>query len=197
MAESRNFDLLTVGHSNHPLERFLGLLKSAGVTCIADVRSRPFSRRFPWFSQTRLPAHLQTEGIAYLACGDTLGGRPADPSLFHEGVVDYEAVARSAVFRSGLEAVLGRSQKQCLCLMCAEREPLECHRCLLVARVVAERGCTIGHILADGTIEAHAATEDRLLKLTKTTADLFASDRAARLAEAYRRRARAFAFRTA
>jgi uncharacterized protein (DUF488 family) len=195
MAELSRFDLLTVGHSNHPLERFLALLKTTRVSFVADVRSRPFSRRFPWFSHTRLSAHLGREGIAYLAFGDTLGGRPADSSLFRESIVDYEAVARSDAFRSGLDAVLGHSRGQRLCLMCAEREPLECHRCLLVARALAERGCTIGHILADGAIEPHAETEDRLLKLTKIGSDLFASDRSMRLAEAYRRRARAFAFR--
>jgi hypothetical protein len=74
--------------------------------------------------------------------------------------------------------------------MCAEREPLDCHRCLLVGRALAGRSMRIGHILADGTIEPHRETEERLLALSRKSADLFA-DRKARLAEAYRKRTRA------
>ena len=81
-----------------------------------------------------------------------------------------------------------------MCLLCAEREPLDCHRCLLVVRALAERGLTLGHIRADGTIEPHAGTEDRLLALAGDEADLFRG-RAERLAHAYRRRAQAVAAR--
>ena len=77
-----------------------------------------------------------------------------------------------------------------VCLMCSEREPLDCHRCLLVGRALARRGVTVGHILGDGSIEPHAATEDRLLAGLRpgAGADLF-GDRESRLADAYRRRA--------
>jgi hypothetical protein len=78
--------------------------------------------------------------------------------------------------------------------LCAEREPLDCHRCLLVGRALTERGLTLGHARADGTIEPHAATEDRLLALAGDETDLF-RDRAERLAHAYRRRAHAVAAR--
>jgi len=79
--------------------------------------------------------------------------------------------------------------------MCAEREPLDCHRCLLVARRLAEHGLTIGHILHDGTVEPHTATEQRLLTLDGDAGDLFPAGQDERLAAAYRRRARAVAFR--
>ena len=90
--------------------------------------------------------------------------------------------------------------------MCAEREPLDCHRCLLVARELAARGVAIGHILHDGAIEPHAATEARLLALdgkrgdVAATGDLFVTGLSItgldeQLAAAYRRRARAVAYR--
>jgi uncharacterized protein (DUF488 family) len=194
---SRNtFDLFTVGHSNYPLERFLALLKQAQVETIIDVRSKPFSRRFPWFSQGKLAERLRAADIAYAWRGEALGGRPADPALMRDGVADHAAMAQSPAFRTAVaELIADAHQNPHLCLMCAEREPLDCHRCLLIARALAERGLGVGHILADGTIEPHAATEDRLLALTRTNADLFQSDRAARLAEAYRRRAGKAAFR--
>jgi uncharacterized protein (DUF488 family) len=194
MTSPAAFELFTIGHSNHPIEHFLSLVQSAGVTAIADVRSVPFSRRFPWFSAKRLPGHLTPAGIAYVPLGDALGGRPADASLLRDGVADYEAMARRDTFRAGLDRVVEGTRRFRVCLMCSEREPLDCHRCLLVARALAERNVTIGHILADGTIEPHQGTEERLLALTRTDDDLFA-DRPARLAEAFRRRAGTAAYR--
>ena len=191
------FDLLTIGHSNLSAEQFQSLLESAGVTAIADVRSVPFSRRFPWFSGKTLAARLAEAGIAYLPFGDALGGRPRDPALYCDGVADYDAMAARPEFRAGLDGVVDDARGRRLCLMCAEREPLDCHRCLLVSRALAARGTQIGHILVDGAIEPHAVTEDRLLALAsrrEPTGDLF-DDRPARLAEAYRRRARAVAAR--
>jgi uncharacterized protein (DUF488 family) len=195
MTPHDDFDLLTIGHSNLAAERFLSLLKDAGVTAVADVRSVPFSRRFPWFSGKALAERLGHEGIGYLAVGGTLGGRPRDPALYCEGIADYEAMAARPEFRAGLDQVV--CEKRHVCLMCAEREPLDCHRCLLVGRALAGRGVRLGHILVDGTVEPHAATEERLLALggkKGADADLF-DDRPARLAEAYRRRARAVAAR--
>jgi uncharacterized protein (DUF488 family) len=188
MTTAADFDLLTIGHSNLPADGFLTLIQNAGVTAIADVRSVPFSRRFPWFSGPQLATRLQGADIAYLPFGDVLGGRPRDPALYCDGVADYEKMAATPQFRAGLDRLgeaMGRSR---VCLMCAEREPLDCHRCLLVARALAERGLTLGHILVDGTMEPHAATEERLLGRAGGADDLF-SGRAARLAQAYRARA--------
>lgn len=189
------FDLLSIGHSNIPAERFVAMLQDAGVSAVADVRSVPLSRHFPWFSKNNLSARLAAEGISYLALGDSLGGRPQDDSLYREGVADYEAMARQPKFLGGLDQVLETAARARVCLMCAEREPLDCHRCLLVAPKLAERGLSIGHILHDGTIEPHAATEERLLALDAKDHGLFAAGQSKRLAAAYRRRAQAVAYR--
>jgi uncharacterized protein (DUF488 family) len=190
-----SFDLFSIGHSNIAAERFLASLRDVGVDTIADVRSTPFSRRFPWFSGKTLAATLTQHGMAYLACGEALGGRPRDATLYCDGVADYEAMARQPDFQTGLDRLLADAARSRVCLMCAEREPLDCHRCLLVARSLAERGLTIGHILHDGTVEPHAATEQRLLSLTGASDDLFVTGQEERLAAAYRRRARAVAYR--
>ena len=187
-------DLLSIGHSNLAVDRFVTMLTNAGVTAVADVRSVPFSRRFPWFSGKPLAERLMREGVAYIALGDALGGRPRDPKLYCDGVADYEAMAATPEFRAGLDRVADETRRHRLCLMCAEREPLDCHRCLLVGRALAGRGLAPGHILADGAIESHAATEQRLLALAGGEEDLFRHP-ATRLADAYRRRARAVAAR--
>src|SRR5262249_3509026 len=125
-------DLLTIGHSNLTADRFVALLKDAGVTAVADVRSVPFSRWCPWFSGKALAERLASEAIAYIAVGAPLGGRPRAPRLYRDGVADYEAMAATAEFSAGLERVADEMARHRVCLLCAEREPLDCHRCLLV-----------------------------------------------------------------
>jgi uncharacterized protein (DUF488 family) len=187
-------DLMTIGHSNLPADRFITLLRDSNVSAVIDVRSVPFSRWCPWFSTKALATGLAAGGLAYLQLGDKLGGRPRDPQLYCDGIADYEAMARRPEFRAGLDRVIDETRRHRVCLLCSEREPLDCHRCLLVGRALAERGVTLGHIRADGTIEPHAVTEQRLLKLAGGEADLF-GDQATRLGDAYRQRARRVAAR--
>ena len=188
------FDLFTIGHSNIAADRFLAMLKAADVGAVADVRSVPVSRRHPWFAKKNLAAALTNAGIGYMSIGDALGGRPRSARLYRGGIADYEAMAVQPDFLEGLDRLQAASTAR-ICLMCAEREPLDCHRCLLVARSLAERGLSVGHILHDGMIEPHAATEGRLLALDGGSEDLFAAGQRERLAAAYQRRARAVAYR--
>jgi uncharacterized protein (DUF488 family) len=189
------FDLFSIGHSNLAAERFTAMLCAAGADAVADVRSVPASRFCPWVSANNLASLLAEEGIAYLGFNAELGGRPRDGSLYCDGIVDYEAMACAPGFKAGLDWLMAAMGRHRLCLMCSERDPLDCHRCLLVARALAARGLTIGHILHDGAIEPHAATEQRLLRLENPDGDLFAAGQNERIAAAYRRRARAVAFR--
>ncbi len=193
------FDLYSIGHSNIPADRFMALLRGAGVNAIADVRSTPASRFCPWFSAKNLAPLLGGENIGYFPYGQELGGRPRDPALYCDGVADFEAMARQDEFKSGIERLCADAARHRVCMMCAEREPLDCHRCLLGARELAARGKAVGHILHDGAIEPHRATEQRLLALSGEggqDGDLFGTGLHERLAAAYRRRARAVACRT-
>jgi len=191
----QSFDLFSIGHSNIPAERFVGMLGDAGVNAVADVRSTPASRRFPWFSGKNLASRLQQDSIIYMPFGDSLGGRPSEPNLYRDGTADYEEMAKQPQFRAGLDRLLMIAKQYRVCLMCAEREPLDCHRCLLVSRALAERGLAIGHILYDGNVEPHTATEQRLLACSGPDADLFIAGQSERLAAAYRRRCRSVAYR--
>ena len=176
----------TIGHSNHAMVRFADLLQGAQIACVADVRSVPFSRRNPQFSQKALSAALKDGGIDYWFLGNALGARPKDPALYDNGHVSFPRIAQSAAFRDAVDVLIERAGAQRIAIMCAEKEPTDCHRTILVSRALAERGCTIRHILANGALEDHARVEDQLLHRAKETIDLF-GDRAAALQRAYDR----------
>ena len=183
--------ILTIGHSRHSWERFAELLAGAGVEALADIRSAPRSRFSPQFNKTELAAALALRNVAYIFLGKELGGRPENADLYSEGVVDYEKMAASPEFRLGLGRLMEEACERNLAVMCSEADPLECHRCLLVARVLAEEGADVRHILASGAVMTHAEAEDRLLALENLAeAELLAASRQERLAEAYRSRGR-------
>lgn len=164
MNASRN-PVLTIGHSRHSLEAFLGLLKQHGVTAVADVRSVPYSRFNPHFNRKSLEQSLVAHGIEYVFLGRELGGRPEDPSCYEGGRVQYSRMESAEAFRNGMERIIRGADEHRIALMCAEKEPLDCHRTLLVARALAARGVTVAHILADGRLESHEATMDRRLDI--------------------------------
>ncbi len=158
------YPVFTVGHSNHPLEVFLALLQQHDVEEVADVRSSPYSRYVPHFNKNVLEGTLQQAGIAYVYLGWELGGRPADPSCYDgNGQVMYDRVADTDLFNDALDLVKRTDNDHRIALMCAEKEPLECHRTLLVARALAAGGVYVEHILADGGLENYNAAIDRLL----------------------------------
>jgi uncharacterized protein (DUF488 family) len=113
-----SYDLLTIGHSNLAADRFMALLKNAGVSAIADVRSVPFSRWCPWFSTKALAQRLAGAGIVYLPLGDVLGGRPRDVRLYRDGVADYEAMAARGEFAAGLARVMDESARRAASVSC-------------------------------------------------------------------------------
>jgi uncharacterized protein (DUF488 family) len=155
--------LFTIGHSNHPIERFVALLQQHAIAALADVRSVPFSRFNPQFSRAPLAKSLGEAGIDYLFLGDALGARPKDPACFVDGHVDYDRIAARPEFAAGLARVRTEAGARRVALMCAEREPLDCHRVMLVCRHLRDGALEIAHILADGTLEPHAALERRLV----------------------------------
>jgi uncharacterized protein (DUF488 family) len=133
---------------------------------LADVRSAPFSRFNPQFNKDALERDLKLHGISYVFLGRELGARSSDPSCYENGRVQYARLARTDKFRQGVERVTRGAQRRRIALLCAEREPLECHRTLLVARALDEQGVSVAHILGDGGLETHRDAMERLLDVT-------------------------------
>jgi uncharacterized protein (DUF488 family) len=156
--------VFTIGHSTHSAEAFIALLRQHGVGAVADVRSSPYSRFNPQFNRDELEGALKATGIHYVFLGRELGARTEDRSCYEQGRVKYGRLASTPLFQSGIDRVQRGAERFRIALMCAEREPLECHRTLLVAKALAGRGVPVVHIHADGRLESHEATLDRLLK---------------------------------
>jgi uncharacterized protein (DUF488 family) len=163
--------LFTIGHSTHSIDTFLDLLAQHGITAVADVRSSPRSR-WPQFNRDELSPALRKTRIDYVFLGRELGARRTEPDCYEHGQIVYDRVANLPLFLAGIERVLRGMQSHRIALMCAEQEPLDCHRGILICRALRRRSVPIRHILSDGTLEDHSETERRLLRLTKTERNL-------------------------
>lgn len=157
--------LYTIGHSRHTVETFLGLLTQHGIQTLADIRSIPASRRMPWFSREPLRAALQQAGIRYVWMGDRLGGRPRDASLYNlDGSVDYARVRETAAFQTGMELLERTASASVTAIMCAEEDPMHCHRWLLLGPAMDARGMEVLHIRGDGQLQQMAAVQRELFQ---------------------------------
>lgn len=185
----------TIGHSIHPVHEFISLLKKAHIDAVADVRSIPYSRWQPQFNQDSLRKSLAEERIAYVFLGLELGGRGTGDAVRDEhGRVQYCKIADTLDFRDGLRRVRSGSERMNIALMCAESDPLECHRGILVSRILTAQGISVIHIRADGSLEAHHDAEMRLLRLSGFhQPDLFRTQEEI-LDEAYKRQEERIAY---
>jgi len=195
-----NNSVFTVGHSSLELDGFLKILVTHEIKILCDVRSRPGSLRFPQFNREPLEACLASADIRYEFLGEALGGRPSDPRAYHsDGIVNYEERRKAADFCAGIDRALGMCRVANIALMCAEEDPLQCHRFLMICPALLDRGVTPSHIRRDGELESQREAEDRLLKLHDLAAfdsgSLFISERDVALQDAFRRQSQEFAFR--
>ena len=188
-------EVFTIGHSNHPIGAFLTLLEQHRAAAVADVRSVPYSRRHPQFHRRPLERSLRERGIRYLFLGAELGARSPDPACYdEEGRVRFARLAQTGLFLRGITRVLGEAAPARLALLCAERDPANCHRTILVAPVLRKRGASVTHILADGGLVSQEEVLDRLCAANgMPPRDMFRT-REAQREEALARRAREIAW---
>jgi uncharacterized protein (DUF488 family) len=156
--------ILTVGHSNHELEHLLRILRENQVTAVADIRSEPYSGYNSQFNREVLKSSLETSGINYVFLGDELGAHPKDPACYAGNKVQYKLMANTPAFKKGLNRVVSGSEQHRIALLCAEKEPLECHRSVLISRQLEALGVNVSHILEDGRLESQNETMNRLLE---------------------------------
>ena len=152
----------TIGHSNHESDAFLRLLRLANIEAIVDIRSDPNSSWVSFAKKQNLQALLKSAGIRYIYLGDVLGGRPSNPEYLNPqtGRIDYQSIKRTASFQQGITSVINDCKEYRMCLMCAEENPAQCHRSLLVGDALIRNDVKILHIRGDGRIQ----TDEELSK---------------------------------
>lgn len=144
--------IYTVGHSNGLLGDFIQLLQGHNIESLVDVRSSPFSRYVPHFNRTDLEYSIEKHKVRYTYLGDELGGRPDGDEFYDEhGHVLYYRVAKSPLFRRGLDKLIEEGAVYRTAIMCSEEDPVHCHRRLLIARVLMDEGASIVHIRSDNS----------------------------------------------
>ena len=147
-------EIYTVGHSNHAAETFLQLLRDHAIDTLVDTRSRPYSKFVPHFNPDAMKFAVERAGIRYVFLGRELGGRPDGAEFYDgEGHVLYERVAAAEGFLKAVGKLERAVASHRVALCCAEENPSDCHRRLLIGRVLSERGMNVLHLRGDGRIE--------------------------------------------
>jgi uncharacterized protein (DUF488 family) len=189
--------IYTIGHSSHDNIYFLQLLEKFNINCIVDIRSVPFSKYVPHFNKNVIKKFLNFHNLHYVYMADEFGAIRQDTNLFHpKGYLDFEIVKHTKSFRNGIDRLnAGISKGYIISLMCTEKDPLDCHRSIMIAPELTKDNFLVNHILPDGNIETQQELEDRLLKLyfpTHIQQDLFSTiennDKKDLLEKAYRLR---------
>lgn len=154
--------IFSVGHSNHDIARFLQLLTDHQIEVVADVRTSPFSRYSPHFNREPLSKVLREAGIGYVFLGKELGGRPDGTEYYDiEGHVRYDRLSLSELFNNGIERLVQGANDHRVAMVCSEGDPAQCHRHLLIARVLHERGVRVVHIESDGSTSSYESVAER------------------------------------
>jgi uncharacterized protein (DUF488 family) len=166
--------LFTIGYFGRSIDNFIALLEQHKITALCDVRSVPYSSRNPQFNGKVLKKVLQSHNIEYVFLGEELGARPKDPSCYVDGKVVYQKLAESTLFKNGLDRIrLGMQKDYVLALMCAEKDPMACHRSILICRNLRGPLIDIRHIIDHNAMETQADLEKRLIAHLKLYPDLF------------------------
>lgn len=171
--------LFTIGHSNHEFSWFLELLNEHKINCLVDVRSIAASRFNPQYNKKALSESLKSNGIEYVHMPEEFGARRVDSNVLTDNQVDFKKVRATSLFRSGVERLKeGLKKGFSIALMCAEADPLECHRFSMISYDLKNNGFEIIHILKDKSVIANQDLELQLVNKYKKkllTSNLFQS----------------------
>lgn len=146
--------IYTIGHSNHPLDTFVSILKKHSIKTLVDVRSTPYSRYAPQFNYGSLEPQFVKYRIDCHYMGNILGGLPKDPKFIkNDGGVDYDLLAEDDKFLEGIDKLVQLAKRGAVCIMCGEENPARCHRASIIAPLLAARGATVRHIRTSGELD--------------------------------------------
>ncbi len=160
----RGATVYTIGHSNVAAEEVIALLVANEIAVVVDVRSVPYSQYTPQFNREMLELTLKQVRISYKYAGETLGGRPKDPTCYRSDnapknrgaylkQVDYGAVMERPWYQKGIARLVEIAGVQRTAIMCSEEDPDDCHRHHLIAQTLLQQGIPVYHIRHAGAVE--------------------------------------------
>ena len=199
MKNNHNRIIFTVGHSNYEADRFIKILHSHSIKMLIDVRSAPYSKYCTQFNKDLIEQILINNGIKYLFLGNELGARPKDESCYVSGKVSFGKLRDSELFKQGILRILELTSKYSIAIMCSEKEPINCHRAILISRVLEQQGYIVKHILDENELLDHKELEAQLLKKFKIEKTLFDTESSGQLnlQEAYQQQEKMISYQEA
>ena len=160
-----NTTIFTIGYAGFTVGEFVDELAAHGVSAVIDVRSVPFSHHDPEYDSPNISRSLMEKNIRYESYANEFGARQQDRRFYaHAGYMDFEIFAESGQFRDGVNKVLAGMNDYVFAFMCAEKNPINCHRAVLVARAFHELGIRVIHIMPDVDDITHDELENMLLE---------------------------------
>ena len=155
----------TIGHSTEPIECLINRLKQYQIHYVVDVRSVPYSQFATQYNGDLLKVTLKEAGIGYLYMGGVFGARQENERYYNEqGILDFEMYQKSPIFQNGAARIENGVMKGYrLVFLCSEKDPIDCHRNIMVARYFFNKGYSVGNIMIDGTLQEQEEIEERLL----------------------------------
>jgi uncharacterized protein (DUF488 family) len=155
--------IFTVGYGTRSMDELAAVLHTYNIEFLIDVRSAPYSRYKPEFSKEALEAQIKERGLRYLFMGDSLGGRPDDPTCYVDGRVDYARVQDRHFYQAGIARLkTAIAQGRRLALMCSEGKPQDCHRTKLIGATLTALGIPVAHIDENDALLTQAEVIERL-----------------------------------
>lgn len=144
--------IFSIGYGNLEFAEFIDRIKNEDIQYLIDVRTSPYSKYKPEFSQSDLKYGLRSNNISYVYMGDNLGGRPHSLDCYTEGKVDYNKTRRQNFFRDGIKRLINsQNGGYKVCLFCSESHPSQCHRCKLIGEDLSTWHIDVTHIMPDGS----------------------------------------------
>ncbi|MBQ7226076.1 MAG: DUF488 domain-containing protein [Clostridia bacterium] len=173
--------IYTIGYTGYSLDEFIQELKNKGINVVIDVRSSPYSERYPDYNRDNLESTLASNRIYYRNYVKEFGARQDNRNFYsRDGYFDFEVFAKSEQFLSGVEKIKNSVAKGYRVLfLCAEKEPIQCHRTILVSRAFHKLGYNVIHLKPNNIAINHGEIETQLLNMyfpNRYQRDMFSND---------------------
>lgn len=158
--------IYTIGYSAFLINEFIDTIKRYNVSCVIDVRSSPFSNYYSDYNKDVFKNTLKQHNILYRNYVNEFGARQTNPIFYSGDIVDFDKFIKSSQFLEGISKVKkGIELGYNFVLMCAEKDPIKCHRSIMLGKGFSNNGFDVKHIISKSELESQKELEERLLEI--------------------------------